>query len=216
MHTREPECIHGPAHAAPRHREPPGSPAKRIAGSHGRREREGDARHARRTGIGSARDARDAVPRGRGEPRHPVAQGRRRRPGRGRVRPGRHVRNRSGHRPQPAARGFRGRPPRRSVAGGRRHVPDMAGRPRRARGRRRAHPGRTRPQDGDRGLQDQRIRPAAPWARGPRQHDAAHRPRPGPRARRHHRDLYDAMAIRIPENGPTVRQAGTSDPVRRA
>ena len=38
MHTREPECIHGPAHAAPRHREPPGSPAKRIGGSHGRRE----------------------------------------------------------------------------------------------------------------------------------------------------------------------------------
>ena len=30
MHTREPECIHGPAHAAPRHREAPGSPAKPI------------------------------------------------------------------------------------------------------------------------------------------------------------------------------------------
>lgn len=28
--------------------------------------------------------------------------------------------------------------------------------------------------------------------------------------------LYDAMAMRIPENGPTVRQAGTSDPARRA
>ena len=33
MHTREPECIHGPVHAAPRHREAPGSPAKRIGGS---------------------------------------------------------------------------------------------------------------------------------------------------------------------------------------
>lgn len=29
-------------------------------------------------------------------------------------------------------------------------------------------------------------------------------------------DPYDAMPKRIPENGPTVRQAGTSDPARRA
>lgn len=28
--------------------------------------------------------------------------------------------------------------------------------------------------------------------------------------------LYDTMAMRIPENGPTARQAGTSDPARRA
>lgn len=29
-------------------------------------------------------------------------------------------------------------------------------------------------------------------------------------------DLYDTMAMRIPENRPTVRQTGTSDPARRA
>lgn len=77
-------------------------------------------------------------------------------------------------------------------------------------------PGPNSPAGRDRGLRDQRIRPAAPRARAPgdmtpRTARALARA-PGVTID----DPYDAKAMRIPENGPTVRQTGTSDPVRRA